>query len=124
MKKALLFLSILFLLIQGSCVNDKYIPEVVNNQCDTTYYSRVIKPIIVTNCTMSGCHDGHSTLDNFNNYLEVKAEVEEMEDGVSEFLYRIKLPLNAPGHMPVGDILSPSEIQLIEDWINNGYKGC
>lgn len=124
MKRGLLFLTILFLLIQGSCVNDKYIPEVVNNQCDTTYYSRVIKPIIVTNCNMGGCHDGHSTLDNFNNYLEVKAEVEEMEDGVSEFLYRIKLPINDPEHMPVGGSLSPNEIQLIEDWINNGYAGC
>ena len=124
MKKVLLLLSILFLLIQAACVNDKYIPEVVNNQCDTTYYSRVIKPIIVTNCSVSGCHDGHSKWDNFNNYLEVKEEVEELKDGVSEFLYRIKLPLNEQGHMPDGGVLSPSEIQLIEDWINNGYKGC
>lgn len=124
MKKALLLLSILFLFIQAACVNDKYIPEVVNNQCDTTYYSRVIKPIITTNCATSGCHDGHSTLYNFNNYSEVKIEVEEVEDGESEFLHRIKLPLNHPGHMPVGDVLSPSDIQLIENWINNGYEGC
>ncbi len=92
MKKALLFLSIWFLLIQGSCINDKYIPEEVNNQCDTTYYSRVIKPIIVTNCNMSDCHDGHSTLHNFNNYAEVKVVVEEIEDGESEFLHLIKFP--------------------------------
>jgi hypothetical protein len=124
MKKVLSFISVLFLLIQASCVNDKYIPEVVNNQCDTTYYSRVIKPIIVTNCTVSGCHDGRSTLHNFNNYIEVKEEVEEIEDGESSFLHRIKLPLNAPGHMPVGYIMSPSDIQLIEDWINSGYEGC
>ena len=124
MKKVLLLLSILFLLIQAACVNDKYVPEVVNNRCDTTYYSRVIKPIITTNCTISGCHDGHSTLNNFNNYQEVKEEVEEMEDGESEFLHRIKLPLNHPRHMPVGDVLSPSDIQLIENWINNGYEGC
>jgi hypothetical protein len=26
--------------------------------------------------------------------------------------------------MPVGDIMSPSDIQLIENWINNGYEGC
>jgi hypothetical protein len=124
MKKALLLLSILFVLIQVACVNDKYIPEVVNNQCDTTYYSRVIKPIIVTNCTSGGCHDGHSSIPNFLNYSEVKHEVEEIEDNESEFLHRMKLPLNHPKHMPVGDVLSPSDIQLIENWINNGYEGC
>ena len=124
MKKTLLFLFLFFLLVQAACVNDKYIPEVVNNQCDTTYYSRVIKPIIVTNCTISGCHDGHSSIPNFNNYLEVKLEVEEIEEHESEFLHRIKKPFNEPGHMPVDGILSPSEINLIENWINNGYEGC
>jgi hypothetical protein len=124
MKKVLLAISILMLIIQASCVNDKYIPDVVNNQCDTTHYSRIIKPIIVTNCTMSGCHNGQSSIPNFLNYAEVKIAVEEIEDGEPEFLHRIKIPLNQPGHMPVGDVLSPSDIQLIEDWINSGYEGC
>jgi hypothetical protein len=124
MKKSLLIVSIIMIVIQVSCVNDKYIPEVVNNRCDTTYYSRIIKPIIVTNCTMSGCHNGQSSISNFLNYSEVKTEVEEIEDGESEFLHRIKIPLNHPGHMPVGDILSPSDVHLIEDWINDGYEGC
>ncbi|MFM7014831.1 MAG: hypothetical protein ACKOX3_00750 [Bacteroidota bacterium] len=124
MKKALLVFTVLFLLVQAACVNDKYIPEVVNNQCDTTYYSRVIKPIIITNCTLSGCHDGHSSIPNFNNYQEVKVEIEEEEDHESEFLYRLKKPFGAPGHMPVNSVLSPSEIHLIENWINSGYAGC
>ena len=124
MKKMFLFICVLGFLIQSSCVNDKYVPEVVNNRCDTTYYSRTIKPIIINNCAISGCHDGHSTLHNFNNYAEVKVVVEEIEDGESEFLHLIKIPLNEPGHMPVGNILSPSDIQLIENWINNGYPGC
>lgn len=124
MKKTLLLLSILYLLIQSACVNDKYVPEKVNNQCDTTYYSRVIKPIITANCATSGCHDGHSTLNNFNNYPEVKEDVKEIEDGESEFLHRIKLPLGDSEHMPVGSELSPGEIQLIENWISSGYEGC
>lgn len=124
MKKGLLVFSVLVLIIQVACVNDKYVPEVINNRCDTTYYSRIIKPIIITNCATSGCHDGHSSLANFNLYLEVKKDVEEVEDGESEFLHRIKLPLNEPEHMPVNGILTPSEIQLIENWINSGYAGC
>ena len=124
MKKALLILSFLWLLFQAACVNDKYIPAVVNNQCDTTYYARVIKPIIITNCTMSGCHDGHSSIPNFNNYIEVKVEVEEIEDGEREFLDRLNIPSGHPGHMPVDGVLSPSEIHLIENWINSGYVGC
>ena len=124
MKKMLLFICVLGFLIQSSCVNDKYVPEVVNNRCDTTYYSRTIKPIIINNCAISGCHDGHSTLDDFNNYAEVKVVVEEIEDGESAFLHRIKLPLNEPGHMPVGKILLPSDIQLIENWIKSGSPGC
>ena len=124
MKKALLILSFLWLLFQAACVNDKYIPAVVNNQCDTTYYARVIKPIIITNCTMSGCHDGHSIIPNFNNYIEVKEEIEEIDNHEPEFLLRLKKPYNDQGHMPVGGMLSPSEIHLIENWINSGYAGC
>ena len=122
MKRLLPLLFFIWLLIQGSCINDKYVP--INNKCDTTYYARIIKPIIITNCTSSGCHDNSTVHGNFNNYLEVKEKVLEIEGGEPKFLHRLKIDLGNDGHMPVGKELSPGEIQLIEDWINNGYEGC
>ena len=73
MKKVLLAISILMLIIQASCVNDKYIPDVVNNQCDTTHYSRVIKPIIVN--IVSKKIDELSTLKSIKELETTRNEV-------------------------------------------------
>ena len=121
--KLLIFPVLLVLVITG-CVKDKYEPKVTNDQCDTTFYYREIKPIIVGNCAISGCHDGHQLTPNYNNYIELKAVIEDDDHGQSELLYRLDLPLNDPKHMPVNAKLTNDEQDKIEQWIDNGYVGC
>ncbi len=111
-------------LITQSCTKDKYVPLVVNDQCDTTFYSREIRPIINNNCAVSGCHNGEQSIPNYNNFEELKEEIEDKINNESEILYRLKLPLNDPLHMPVGFQLNQADIGKIEIWINSGYAGC
>jgi hypothetical protein len=120
----LLIFPVLLLMVISGCVKDKYEPVVTNNQCDTTYYAREIKPIIVANCAISGCHDGHQATPNFNSFIELKAVIEEDDNGESELLHRLDLPLNDPKHMPVDARLQHDERDKIEQWIDDGYVGC
>lgn len=122
-KVLLLFGWMLFLVVQ-SCTKDKYDPVVLNNQCDTTYYAREIKPIISKNCSISGCHNGEQSSPNYNNYEELKEEIEEKINNEPELLYRLKLPISDPLHMPIDFQLDQTDIEKIESWINSGYAGC
>jgi hypothetical protein len=119
----LMFGLMLFLMTQ-SCTKDKYVPVKLNDQCDTTFYTREIKPIISNNCSISGCHNGEQSTPNYNNYDELKEEIEDKINNESEILYRIKLPVSDPLHMPIDVELNQSDIDKLESWINSGYAGC
>jgi hypothetical protein len=112
------------LLMTQSCTKDKYAPIGINNDCDTTYYTREIKPIISNNCSISGCHNGEQSTPNYNNFEELKKEIEDKINNEPEILYRIKLPISDPLHMPIDFQLNQSDIDKLESWINSGYAGC
>ena len=114
----------MFIFMTQSCTKDKYVPLVINNECDTTFYTREIKPIISNNCSISGCHNGEQSTPNYNNYEELKEEIEDKINNESEILYRIKLPVSDPLHMPIDVELNQSDIDKLESWINSGYAGC
>lgn len=117
------FLLLIFILPLTGCLNDTFVPPVTSN-CDTTYYQQKIRPIITKHCSNSGCHNGLNGIPNYNQYFELKIRVEDQVDGVPEILYRLRLPLNDPEHMPKDIALPPEKIAEIEKWINNGYQGC
>ena len=88
-------------------------------------YLGQIQPIFNTNCT--GCHmgGGAATLDltNYNGVMTggVSGLVVISGDHQNSELYnRITLPEGAAGSMPPNDPLSPEEINLIAEWINEG----
>jgi len=88
-------------------------------------YLGEIQPILNINCT--GCHmsGGAATLD-LTNYNGVMAggvsglSVISGDHQNSELYNRITLPEGAAGSMPPNDPLSPEEINLIAEWINEG----
>ncbi len=88
-------------------------------------YLGQIQPIFNTNCT--GCHmgGGAATLDltNYNGVMTGGVSGLAVISGDhqnSELYNRITLPEGAAGSMPPNDPLSPVEINLIAEWINEG----
>ena len=123
-KAIIISVSLLLMISSQGCLNEGFQPEVVD-QCDTTTYQRVIRPIILQNCALSGCHDENSTNPDYTKYLDIKKEIDIKVNGVPKLLYRIDLPLSDEEHMPQnGIILSASDRLKIKSWIDNGYAGC
>ena len=88
-------------------------------------YLGQIQPIFNTNCT--GCHmgGGAATLDltNYNGVMTGGVSGLAVISGDhqnSELYNRITLPEGVAGSMPPNDPLSPEEINLIAEWINEG----
>lgn len=127
MKKKLFVLGLtvvaLTALVISSCSKDSgKLPlplpaETVN--CDTITYTKHIKGLVETNCTVSGCHDGSNSNPMFDSYELVK---DKAESGRIKARAIDQLPSPMP---PIGNsnpILSPEEKALINCWLNNGYK--
>ena len=119
-----IIISIFIIVILSSCRNDQFIELKVPN-CDTSWYQKEIRPIITSNCSVSGCHDGTNVLPNFNIYLNLKSIIETKINGKPLLLYRIDLPVNDIDHMPNnGLMLSSNDRTKLDVWINAGYSGC
>jgi hypothetical protein len=92
--------------------------ECVNTDCDLTNvtYSEAVWPIIQINCT--GCHSGGNPQGNISltNYEEIALYAENgFLSGVIN---------NEPGYVPMpfnGNPLDQCSIDIIDEWINEGY---
>ena len=69
-----------------------------------------VMPILQTNCTFSGCHDGKSGLPDWNN-----------KDNVIEYASLIK-QRTQDGTMPLGARMPVKDIQTIACWVDDGAK--
>ena len=122
--KLVSLLSVITVVLFTGCRSDQFV-EIRVPQCDTTWYQRVIRPIITQNCSISGCHDGTNSIPNFNEYLMLKDVIDTKINGKAKILYRIDLPLNDSDHMPNnGQMLSSVDRTKLVTWINAGYPGC
>nr|WP_294894333.1 hypothetical protein [uncultured Pedobacter sp.] len=74
-----------------------------------TSYSATVRPILITNCAKSDCHDG--------NYLPSLADYNIAHDGATQ----IKSDINS-GRMPKGSTLKVEDKAAILCWIDNGSK--
>ena len=110
------FVVILLLIISStSCLKDK-----LDDRCEVSYYSTAIKPLLISSCSNNeNCHvSGGAPGTNYNNYEEVYAEKEEI-------IRRINLNKFNTQFMPRGaNPLSEADIQLLQNWVNAGAKGC
>ena len=97
--------------------------------CSTLFsqvsYTNQIQPIFNTNCTSCHVGGGAATLD-LTSYDGVMSggvsglSIISGNNENSELYIRIILPEGSAGSMPPNDPLSPEEIDLIGDWINEG----
>ncbi|MBL0050857.1 MAG: hypothetical protein IPP29_04665 [Bacteroidetes bacterium] len=116
LKIFLAFLAIGFL---GSCVNDKA-NEIVPNtlvDCDTTYYKTTIRPIIIANCAIQGCHVTGGQSPHLNSYTTIYG-------GRNDIKFKINLPSNNSNIMPPSGPLSAADLTKINNWIDSGAAGC
>jgi hypothetical protein len=109
MKAKYLLVAIVLLYAVGSCKKDEY----KNLDCSTVSakYGDNIKPIIISSCTQSSCHEQGSSNGDFTTYAGLK---EKVDNGSLEkrVLYDKNMPLT--GALPL------SERKKIKCWIENG----
>jgi hypothetical protein len=131
MKKAIIFLgSVLVVTITiFSCTTPPILPDLSSltseDPCPTGIinFKREIQPIISTNCAFSGCHDAITAeegviLDTYENIIK---EVVPFDPNNSE-LYEYLIVSDPDDVMPPPpyDLLTTAQINLIQDWINQG----
>ena len=123
MKKLIGYLVVCFLLITitFSCNKDKigdFDPVDGNpftGDCtDTVFYSTIVQPIIMNNCTVASCHD-NTVAGGFN------FESHESVSANANLILNVIQHNSGFGAMPLGaSQLNSSLIQDIECWINQG----
>ena len=94
---------------------------------DSIYFEQQILPILVSNCTQSGCHNVASAADgvvltNYNNLINSNI-VTPGNPGNSD-LYEVLVETDPDKVMPPPgeNPLSPSQISLIQTWIQQGAQ--
>lgn len=117
MKITLLVVSSSLLLGFASCSKDigKNIdlqPK-LTNVCDSVKYSTTIEPIIVANCSTSGCHDAGSGNGDYTTYAGVKQKV---DNGT----FKMRVVDGTPTFMPATGSLPAEQIAKITCWLNTG----
>ncbi len=94
---------------------------------DSIYFQQQILPFLITNCAKSGCHDAASAqdgviLNNYNNVINT-GEVEAFDPDNSD-LWEVITESDPDKVMPPPgeNQLTQSQINMIEDWINQGAQ--
>jgi hypothetical protein len=117
-KVNLLFLGIFNSLLFISCAKKvgKAAPapiEVSANMCDSIKYSKHIKPIILNNCALSGCHSSGFSSGDFTNYSGLKLKIDN-----TTFKTRV---FNSPTNpMPSSGMLPKGQLDSIKCWLDKG----
>lgn len=73
-------------------------------------YSASIRPIIDTNCQVTGCHGSNTSIPSWATYNDVK-------NGAAFIKAR-----TSAGTMPPINPLDASDVQLIADWVDQGAQ--
>jgi hypothetical protein len=112
-KRIILTAFFFLILLLSNCKYDTYDP----NLC----FERDILPVFVSNCSMTGCHDGGQGSEGFNlsNYEGIMKGVKAGHPGTSEIYTVIK---GSNPSMPTGSypMLSKENVKKIKTWIQMG----
>ena len=103
-------------------------PVDTGKPCDpnTVYFQRDVLPILLSNCTMSGCHNASDREDGvvLDSYASVMAtaDVRPGNAGGSD-LYEVLVEDDDDKRMPYGKApLTAAQIATIQTWISQGAK--
>jgi hypothetical protein len=81
--------------------------------CDSVKYNAHIKPIIMANCAISGCHVSGFSSGDFTTYAGLNVKIAN-----GKFKARV-IDAN-PGPMPASGKLAQSKLDSIQCWLNRG----
>lgn len=94
---------------------------------DTVYFRNDIYPLIISNCAMSGCHDGNGEEDaeDLTSYEAIMNSdyVDPYNANESELIDKVNE--NDPDDImppPPAEPLTSAQIALLQTWINQGAK--
>ncbi len=114
--KIIPILSIATVGIFSSCTHE---PDLSNQP--TISFVNDIQPLIGTNCSTSGCHDGSNELITLESYDEILKIVKPNKARDSE-LYQNITKLYGEQAMPPSKPLTEGQIQTIYLWIMQGAQ--
>lgn len=83
-------------------------------------FSKDVQPVIVGNCTQSGCHGGEGERRPLMNYDEIASRVTPYKPHSSDLYQRITAA--GSNKMPPAGYLSEQEIETIYVWIMQGAQ--
>jgi len=82
--------------------------EVIIRSVPEVSFTSQVKPIIDTNCQISGCHGSNTSIPSWATYTQVKANANNIKSKTSTKV------------MPPTGALSDTNIKLIADWVDQG----
>lgn len=100
--------------IFSSC---KHEPDLSNQP--TISFVNDIQPLIGTNCSTSGCHDGGKKLEKIESYTDVM-KIVKAKNARSSDLYQKITKLYGEQAMPPNKPLTEAQIQTVYLWIMQG----
>jgi len=103
---------IIFLIFFSSCTFEKK-ETAVPDSCASVTYSKDIKPLVLSNCAISGCHVAGFPMGNFTGYdmLKIKAD-----NGT------LRLRILTTSSMPPLNPLTEEERNKFSCWMDGGAK--
>jgi hypothetical protein len=110
------------LLAFSSCKHDAEIPPIIAGVGDSICFESQVLPIIVSNCSMSGCHDGNGEMFSLLSYNDIKRRVTPGDPNKSK-LYQVMTASQLSGSiMPPSpaERMSNAQITLFQLWIMEG----
>lgn len=106
------------------------VPPAVSINCstDSVYFVNTIKPLIISNCAMAGCHDAISRAEGINltTYNGIMREViagNASKSSLYKYMVRTDKDRMPPPPMAA---FSANQLTQVRNWINQGAKnnGC
>lgn len=112
-----LSIILLMVLLTAACVNHDFPSYTCTN--DAVSFTADVRPIIVSKCALSGCHDGGSPLGpdyNWNDFDKIHLRA---ESGILKF--NVTNRIMPPDNSPQGP-LSQDQINIIACWVDQGAQ--
>ncbi|MDP1801555.1 MAG: hypothetical protein Q8L81_09395 [Bacteroidota bacterium] len=117
-KISFLFTGIFIIALLVSCENkigklEPKTPPVPPSACDSVKFAAYIHPVIIANCTSSGCHNAGSTNGDYTTYAGVLAKV----NANGAFKSRV---ISGGTPMPPSGRLAQAKLDSIQCWLDKG----
>lgn len=89
-------------------------------QCDTIKFKH-IRPIIETNCALTGCHSKFSANGDFTNYAAPGNFYPILEEKVKSGVFKLRLFDSPTNPMPPSGKLPQDQLNIIKCWLDKGH---